>query len=1042
MAGVVFRWRIWSLRWLALCAVGVSFPTTTYTGEVHLHGTAFQIPDHMEFVAAADTSLVERPICVDLDEAGNLYVAESSGTNDRVEKQLEERPHRILRLEDTDADGVYDQRSVFADKMMFPEGTLWHAGSLYVAAPPSIWKLTDSDGDGVADQREEWFQGKTLTGCANDLHGPYLGLDGWIYWCKGAFAEQTYERQGELPLITRAAHIFRRHPSGGAIEPVMTGGMDNPVEVAFSPTGERFFTTTFFQHPAGGQRDGLVHAIYGGVYGKPHGVLEGHPRTGELMPVLTHLGAAAPAGLALLESNHLGDGYAGSLVASLFNLHKVTRHELMPNGSSFTTVDHDLVSSENLDFHPTDVIEDGDGSLLIVNTGGWYKLCCPTSQLWKPDVLGGIYRLRPRMSAPVEDPFGQEFDWRSASVEQLSQWLDDDRPRVRRRAVAELAGRDSDVAGQLRSVLRTSASERQRCLAVWTLTRRSESAARAAVRESLADASSAVRQVALQSASLHRDSGAFDQLVGLLLSDLPIESRLAAEALGRTRRSAASAPLLAAAQRTNDRAHEHAVTYALIELNNPAATRAGLLAAAWPARRTALIALDQMPDGQLDSADVAPGLASEHALLRQTATGIVARHPEWTELIRSHLVACVTDPDVADPVRDDALALLRATIGSTDVQAVVAELIRRDDLADSVRLQILDAMAASRLQQLPGDWELALRDLFVRHATDVGIVAAVGRILEETTIDVAARQTWAQLLIDASRKAESLVTRLTLWAALPADSPLDDGSVKVLLDSIESSAPVEQRAQALRALEKIGWTSAQRESLVKAVADVGPLEIDRVLGIIGRNTSAELRPLLFKALEEAPGAPALSAGVLRERLKGWPREYTDGVVALLERRVPGREEQVARIESLLARLGQGDVRRGQQVFYGQKAACFSCHALGYLGGDVGPDLSRIGQIRTPRDLAESILYPSLSFVRSYEPWNVATVDGRVTSGVMREQTGNYVEIIDSQRRLIRISRPTIEEMTPATVSIMPAGFDQNLTEQELLDLLAFLREGR
>ncbi len=57
--------------------------------------------------------------------------------------------------------------------MMFPEGAMWLDGSLYVAAPPSIWKFTDTDGDGVADQRVEWFQGKTLTGCANDLHGPY-----------------------------------------------------------------------------------------------------------------------------------------------------------------------------------------------------------------------------------------------------------------------------------------------------------------------------------------------------------------------------------------------------------------------------------------------------------------------------------------------------------------------------------------------------------------------------------------------------------------------------------------------------------------------------------------------------------------------------------------------------------------------------------------------------------------------------------------------------------------------------------------------------
>src|SRR4029450_4479047 len=158
-------------------------------------------------------------------------------------------------------------------------GAMWHDGSLYVAAPPSIWKLTDTDGDGVADQRVEGVKGLTLTGCANDLHGPYLGLDGMIYWCKGAFAKQTYERPGKKPFVTRASHIFRARPDRGGIEPVMTGGMDNPVEVAFTPGGERIFTTTFFQHPGGGKRDGLIHAVYGGVYGKMHDVIDDHPRT-------------------------------------------------------------------------------------------------------------------------------------------------------------------------------------------------------------------------------------------------------------------------------------------------------------------------------------------------------------------------------------------------------------------------------------------------------------------------------------------------------------------------------------------------------------------------------------------------------------------------------------------------------------------------------------------------------------------------------------------------------------------------------------------
>ncbi len=260
---------------------------------------------------------VNRPIVADFDEEGRLYVADSSGSNDKVELQLKEKPHRIVRLEDKDGDGRFETSIVFADKMMFPEGAMWLDGSLYVAAPPSIWKLTDTDADGVADQREEWFEGKTLTTCANDLHGPYLGLDGRIYWTKGAFAQQTYERPGKPPLVTRAAHIFRRQAGEQAVEPVMTGGMDNPVDVAFTASGERILTATFLEHPQLGRRDALIHAIYGGVYGKPHAVIDGHKRTGDLMPELTHLGPAAPSGLTRYASRVFGEEYRDNFFATL-----------------------------------------------------------------------------------------------------------------------------------------------------------------------------------------------------------------------------------------------------------------------------------------------------------------------------------------------------------------------------------------------------------------------------------------------------------------------------------------------------------------------------------------------------------------------------------------------------------------------------------------------------------------------------------------------------------------------------------------------------
>ena len=140
----------------------------------------FTFPDDLELELVTTPDLIKRPIEADFDEDGRLYVTESSGSNEKVAVQLEKKPHRVVRLEDSTGQGRFDRAVEFARDLMFPEGALWQEGSLYVAAPPSIWKLTDTNGDGRADWREEWFKGETLTGCANDLHGPYA-RPRWFY---------------------------------------------------------------------------------------------------------------------------------------------------------------------------------------------------------------------------------------------------------------------------------------------------------------------------------------------------------------------------------------------------------------------------------------------------------------------------------------------------------------------------------------------------------------------------------------------------------------------------------------------------------------------------------------------------------------------------------------------------------------------------------------------------------------------------------------------------------------------------------------------
>src|SRR5208282_738460 len=137
-----------------------------------------------------------------------------------------------------------------------------------------------------------------------------------------------------------------------------------------------------------------------------------------------------------------------------------------------------------------------DGSLIVLNTGGWYKLCCPTSQLAKPDVLGAIYRVRRKGARRVEDPRGLSINWAALPSGSLVQLLADPRPVVQKRAIRQLASRGNNSIEPLADSLRESPSTAARQNALWALTQIDAPEARQAVRGALLDKDGTVRHVA------------------------------------------------------------------------------------------------------------------------------------------------------------------------------------------------------------------------------------------------------------------------------------------------------------------------------------------------------------------------------------------------------------------------------------------------------------------------------------------------------------------------------------------------------------------
>jgi len=432
------------------------------------------VPDGFEIEVAAEAPVVERPVMACFDERGRLFLVDSSGANDPFEKLLKNPPHRIVVIEDTDGDGKFDKRTLFADKLVMPQGVLPYRGAVYTASPPSVWKLEDTDGDGVCDKRTEIVTGFGSNGNAADIHGPFLGPDGRLYLCDGRHGHKVPLGDGRIDQGL-AGGIFRFRIDGSGFERVCGGGFDNPVEIDFTEEGEMLGTVNILH--GNPRQDCLVHWIEGGVYPRAdqEQCLAEFKRTGDLLPPIKEFGHVAVSGMTRYRSQGFGPEYRDNLFITFFNRHKVIRSILERSGSTFTSREEEFLSSEEKDFHPTDVLEDADGSLLVIDTGGWFRIGCPVSEIAKPDILGAIYRIRKKGVKKIEDPRGVALQLEKKTPKALLPYLDDPRPAVVEQTIDILArgllDSNSKAIEQLFSQGPGRSSPRKRRNALWTITR-------------------------------------------------------------------------------------------------------------------------------------------------------------------------------------------------------------------------------------------------------------------------------------------------------------------------------------------------------------------------------------------------------------------------------------------------------------------------------------------------------------------------------------------------------------------------------------------
>jgi putative heme-binding domain-containing protein len=136
-------------------------------------------------------------------------------------------------------------------------------------------------------------------------------------------------------------------------------------------------------------------------------------------------------------------------------------------------------------------------------------------------------------------------------------------------------------------------------------------------------------------------------------------------------------------------------------------------------------------------------------------------------------------------------------------------------------------------------------------------------------------------------------------------------------------------------------------------------------------------------------------------------------------------------------LTRGDAARGENIFE-EKGNCTNCHRVNGKGSRVGPDLSDIGAIRSPEALQGSLMDPTPSMLPLNRSIRAVTRDGKtITCRRLNEDTYT-VQLIDSEERLISLSKTDLREYTVVKTSPMPS-YKNKLSAAEVDDVVAYLR---
>ena len=918
-----------------------------------------------------------QPIGFAIDDRGRLWVAEAYSYPVRVPE--DQARDQILIFEDTDGDGHFDKRQVFADKLNLVSGIELGYGGVFVGAAPEFLFIPDRDHDDHPDgPAEVLLDGWGYQDTHETLNSFTWGPDGWLYGCHGVFTHSKVGKPGtsDAERVPINAGIWRYHPTRRTFE-VFAHGTSNPWGLAWNARGQAFETACVIPH--------LFQMIPGGRYERQAGA-HFNPFTFEDIKTIAdhrHFPGANPHA-AVGKSGDFGGGHAhcGALIYqggawpeayadSIFmnNIHggRINRDLLEPRGSGFDGR------------HGPDFLfaNDSWSQIISLKTGpagqvyflDWYdrQQCHHKGVNVHDRTNGRIFQLS------YGPPKLVRVDLAGESSEKLMTRLSDPNSWYAEHALRLLAERANDPttrAAALAPGFCADRTETFRLRFLWAQFAASPTGLDAeAQAHGFDDADSAVRGWTIRLVSQQPEPvgpAILAKFRALAESDpspvVRLEVASALQRLPLADRWPIVAALLAHGEDNDDPNLPLMNWYAFEPL-----------AALDPARALKLATKSRQPKilpftvrrvvalGTPDALGAVVAILPDHPEARATVLGAtidalkgrasVPRPTGWTEAY-----ATLANDSSAE-VRSRALTL-GLTFGDDAARGTLRAILTRPD-ADLAQRR--DALAA------------------LLKARDPALVASL--------------QTLAAT--DSKLRGEAI-------RGLAAfDDPTTPG---VLLGLYPQLPPVERRDALNTLAARAGSSRALLDAVESKHVPLGDLTADLVRQMGNFHD------------------PALDARIARTW--GTARASTADRVRLIAEARAKWSAQPAQVP---------DLALGRAVF---NRTCVQCHNLFGTGGAVGPELT--GSNRADLDyLLGNIYDPSALIGKDYQATVLATRDGRVLTGIVRAEDPNAITLATANETLV-IPRPEVEDRQLSETSMMPEGLWTPLLDHEVRSLIAYL----